>query len=164
VEKPEFATLVEQHGAELFAYLWRMLEDPHDAEDCLQDAFLRAFRSFPLTEGSHYRAWLYKIATNRALSYRKKRARARSQEIALENQAIPSPGSLSHSFEIREDLQRIARAVAKLPRQQRAAIMLRKYQEMSYPEIGVVLECSADSARASVYQGLKKLRQQFSQD
>lgn len=163
--KPEFATLVEEHGSELYAYLSRMLDDPHDAEDCLQEVFLRAFRAYaPLEGNSNYRAWLYKIATNRALTLRKKRARIHSREIVLEHQALPSRDTPSHSFEVQESLRRIARAVDRLPGNQRASIMMRKYQEMSYREIGAALGCSEESARANVYQGLKKLRQQFGQD
>ncbi|HSD84538.1 MAG TPA: sigma factor [Anaerolineae bacterium] len=43
--KPDFDELVEQYSAEIFAYVWRMLRETHDAEDCLQETFLRAFRS-----------------------------------------------------------------------------------------------------------------------
>jgi RNA polymerase sigma-70 factor (ECF subfamily) len=165
VDKPEFATLVEQHGAELYAYLCRMLDDPHEAEDCLQEVFLRAFRAyFPLEGNSNFRAWLYKIATNRALTLRKKRARIHSQEVVLEHQALPSQDNPSHSFDVRERLRQVAQAVNRLPVHQRASIMMRKYQEMSYQDIGAALGCSAESARANVYQGLKKLRQQFGED
>ena len=48
-----------------------------------------------------------------------------------------------------------------LPEKQRAALMMRKYQELTYPEIATVLKTSEESARANVYQALKKLRKQF---
>ena len=74
--KPDFETLVKAHSAELFAYVWRMLRDTTDAEDCLQETFLRAFRSYGrVRAGSNYRAWLYKIATNTARSQWKRRTR-----------------------------------------------------------------------------------------
>ena len=65
--KPQFEALVDAHSGELFAYLWRMLGDEAQAQDCLQDTFLRAYRAYERLEDSSYlRAWLYKIATNTA--------------------------------------------------------------------------------------------------
>jgi RNA polymerase sigma factor (sigma-70 family) len=62
------------------------------------------------------------------------------------------------AYELQERLEIVAKAVMSLPKMQRAAIMLRKYQELSYSEVASILECSESSARANVYQGLKKLR------
>ncbi len=56
--KPDFDELVERHSAEIFAYIWRMLREAHDAEDCLQETFLRAFRSYGrVRAGTNCRAW-----------------------------------------------------------------------------------------------------------
>jgi RNA polymerase sigma-70 factor (ECF subfamily) len=60
--------------------------------------------------------------------------------------------------ERRERLRRVDEAVQRLPAKQRAALMMRKYQELPYPEIGAALGCSAASARANVYQALRRLR------
>src|SRR5512147_2842330 len=74
--KPDFEELVERHSAEIFAYIWRMLRETGDAEDCLQETFLRAFRSYGhVRAGTNYRAWLYKIATNTTRSQWKRRKR-----------------------------------------------------------------------------------------
>ena len=61
----------------------------------------------------------------------------------------------------RISLAEVQQAVMALPERQRAALMLRKYQELEYEEIGVALGCSQESARANVYQALKKLRAIF---
>ena len=70
-----FEKLVEMHQDEIFAYLWRII--PGDqAEDCLQETFLRAFRAYERTAlDSNYRAWLYKIATNVARTAHTRRQR-----------------------------------------------------------------------------------------
>ena len=150
------------HRDEIFAYLWRLI--PGDqAEDCLQETFLRAFRAYERTApDSNYRAWLYKIATNVARSAHTRRQRDMTREL---NHPIASEGrTLLDSVIFRDDLKVVLQAVETLPHKQRAALMMRKYQEMDYRDIGVALECSPATARAHVYQALKKLRVRLAGD
>ncbi|MEJ2011073.1 MAG: RNA polymerase sigma factor [Anaerolineales bacterium] len=157
--RPEFTQLVERYGGELFAYLFRQVSSAMDADDCLQDTFLRAFRAYDRTEeGSNYRAWLYKIATNVARTHYQRRKRQGDREQTLnpgDGSSEPGPAKL---LEERLELERVRMAVKSLPDKQRAALILRKYQGLSYAEIGAVIACSADSARANVYQALRSLR------
>jgi RNA polymerase sigma-70 factor (ECF subfamily) len=155
----DFETLVDEHSREIFAYLWRMLRDPQDAEDALQETFLRAFRGFPrLEDDSNLRAWLYKIATNVAFTQLKKRKRLASRTTDLTEF---TPIAASDNLEQRDLLAVVLQAVEKLPYKQHASVMLRNYQGFSYEEIGQVLDCSPEAARANVYQAIKKLRSQF---
>src|SRR5437899_2722789 len=79
---PTFDALVNAHSAAIFAYLWRLLRDTADAEDCLQDTFLRAYRAYgrldQAADGRGHtnpRAWLYRIATNVARTRLRQRSR-----------------------------------------------------------------------------------------
>lgn len=161
-KKPAFETLIELHNRELFGYLWRMMGDEADAGDCLQETFLRAFRAYArLRDAGQLRAWLYKIATNTARTQqaRNHRRAQRSTEL-LEPIASGEKGVELQVLE-RVQLAAVKQAVLALPHQQRAALMLRKYQELDYAEIAAALGCSQAAARASVYQALKKLRTLF---
>lgn len=160
--KPNFDELVERHSGEIFAYMWRMLRDAHDAEDCLQETFLRAFRSYGRVRAeTNYRAWLYKIATNTVRSQwkRRKRGEAHTADLDPDWQADEMP--VADRAEQKALLAAVTRAVEALPDQQRAALIMRKYQELSYAEIAAALECSEAAARANVYQAVKKLQTQF---
>ena len=160
--RPDFETLVEAHSAELFAYVWRMLRDTTDAEDCLQETFLRAYRSFArLRPDTQHRAWLYKIATNTARTHLKQRGRIAARTLDLDPDLQPDQSSPADQVDQRQLIKTVARAVEALPDQQRAALIMRKYQELSYAEIAAALDCTEDSARANVYQALKKLRAQL---
>ncbi len=160
--KPEFDALVEKHSAEIFAYLWRWLRDAQDAEDCLQETFLRAFRSYSRVKaGTNYRAWLYKIATNTTHSQWKKRKRTEAHTIDLDPDLQADGPALADRVESAELLQAVARAVEALPDQQQAALIMRKYQELSYAEIAAALDCNEGAARANVYQAVKKIRQRL---
>jgi RNA polymerase sigma-70 factor, ECF subfamily len=160
--KPDFDELVERHSTEIFAYVWRMLRDTSDAEDCLQETFLRAFRSYGRVRvGTNYRAWLYKIATNTARSQWKRRTRSETYTIDLDPDLQADGTSVTDRVEQKALLAAVARAVEALPDQQRAALIMRKYQELSYAEIAAALECTEAAARANVYQAVKKLQAQF---
>ena len=157
---PDFDALITLYSGPLLAYLWRMLRDRADAEDCLQDTFLRAFRSRGRLEGhANPQAWLYRIATNTARTRLRQRARgaARTAELDPELAASPAAGTAEQAAQ-RVLLAAAARATEALPHQQRAALILRKYQEQSYAAIAAILDCSEAAARANVYQALKKLR------
>jgi RNA polymerase sigma-70 factor (ECF subfamily) len=160
--KPDFDELVERHSGEIFAYVWRLLREARDAEDCLQETFLRAFRSYGrVRAGTNYRAWLYKIATNTARSHWKRRKRSETHTTELDPDRQADEMSVADRVERRALLTAVTRAVEELPEQQRAALILRKYQELSYTEIAAALACTEAAARANVYQAVKKLQTKF---
>jgi RNA polymerase sigma-70 factor (ECF subfamily) len=161
----EFEALVEKHSAEIFAYIWRMLRDTPDAEDCLQETFLRAYRAYArLPIDANHRAWLYKIATNSARTHIQRRTRDQRRMSDLDPDLQADHSSPLDRVAQREQLASMAQAVESLPYQQQAALIMKKYQDLSYEAIASALNCSEDAARANVYQALKKLRAQFSVD
>ena len=160
--KTDFEMLAADHSRDIYVYLWRMLSNTQDAEDCLQDTFLRAYKAYKrLDEQANTRAWLYKIATNVARTHLKKRGRNASRTSDLDPQLVGQNANLDINLDNTLQLQQVNMAVQALPEKQRAALMMRKYQELSYPEIATALKTSEESARANVYQALKKLRKQF---
>ncbi|OGO17777.1 MAG: hypothetical protein A2Z14_06905 [Chloroflexi bacterium RBG_16_48_8] len=159
-----FDAVIERYSGEIFSYLWRILNGHEDAEDCLQEVFLRAYRAFNrLNQEANIRAWLYKIATNTSISFRKKRIRRESQELYVDDDLASPEPSPSDRTESKERLRILMQAINNLPNRQRSALMLRKYQELSYADISEILSCSQESARANVYQALKKLRSMVSE-
>ena len=151
------ADLVERHRPELLRYLTRLLGDPHDAQDACQDALLRAHRAFArLMPGSNSRAWLYRIATNSAFTHARGRARRRARTAAVEVDGVPA--TARPSLECADEVVAVRRAVQALPPRQRAALMLRQFQDMAYADIAQSLGGNEAAARANVYQALKTLR------
>lgn len=165
---PRFEELIERHHDEIFAYLWRLLgRERHgdgavDAEDLAQEVFLRAYRTFArLRPDSNPRAWLYKIATNCAYT-RLKRAKKQNERLAsLKHAAAAADGGSSDraamDFRLRLLMQ-------QLPAKQKACVTLRYLQDLDYPEIAQVLGCSQESARANVYQAIRRLRGGFKEE
>ena len=157
VDIPTLAMLVDRHSQELYAYLWRMLMDAEDAEDCLQQTFLQAHRNLGrLRPDSNLRAWLYRVAGNVGRSCLRKRRRQVAWVVDDVAEDLPAEGddpaqNLEHAW-IRE-------AMLRLPPRQHEALILRKYQELDYEAIARVQGNSPQAARANVYQALKRLRQ-----
>lgn len=152
-----FTHLVQRHRAEVLTYLVRLLAHEQDAQDVCQETLLRAFRAFGRLDGdANTRAWLFKIATNRALSALARRSRGVARTSDVDPEGLRAPAGAG--AEGRERLQAVRRAVEALPPKQRAALMQRRFHGLGYEEIARSLGCSAASARANVYQAMKKLR------
>ena len=156
---PAFEDLVEAHRDEIFGFLWRMLGNPADAEDALQNAFLQAYQAYPkLKSNANLRAWLFTIAANSARSQLRKQKRQPDPSPSIDTFSTDDGRPGEQKLEARQHLHQVLQCVDRLPEKQRAALMLRKYHELTYDQIGAILDCSAESARANAYQALKKLR------
>jgi RNA polymerase sigma-70 factor (ECF subfamily) len=162
--KPKFEELVELYSREILNYLWRLTQDAQDAEDLLQDTFLRAFRAYPkLEHHDHLRAWLYKIATNNAHSFHQWSNHHLNHTTRFDEEYTGSSEPVTTQVQIRLDLQAVRAAVEALPVKQRSALIMHKFQELSYPQIAEALDIQEDAARANVYQAMKRLRAEFSE-
>ncbi|MBE0410783.1 MAG: RNA polymerase sigma factor [Anaerolineales bacterium] len=162
VSLPAFTTLVDQYSSEIFSYLSRILQDSSEAEDCLQETYLRALRAYPrLRHNTNLRAWLYKIATNQAFTQLKKRKHINELLDDIEYLNPNNSSEIEPGIERGQLLLAVRQSISLLPEKQRAAFLMRKYQQLSYAQIAIALECSQESARANVYQALKKIRTQF---
>jgi RNA polymerase sigma-70 factor (ECF subfamily) len=153
---PDFERLLERHRSEIAAYLRRLLGDASAAEDAAQDTWLRAHRAFDrLPAEANTRAWLYRIATNRALTMLKQRHTALRRASPVDLDMIPARAiELAGGLTLRA----VAQAVERLPAKQRAALVARRFHDLDYEDIATSLGCSAESARANVHQAVRKLR------
>src|SRR6266849_3463254 len=105
-----------------------MLRDAADAQDCLQDTFLRAYRAYRRLDGhSSPQAWLYRIATNSARTRLKQRTREAVRTAALDPDLVAAGPNPAEQAGRRLLLEAVAQAVEALPHQQRAALIMRKY-------------------------------------
>jgi RNA polymerase sigma-70 factor (ECF subfamily) len=155
-----FEAVVAAHHAEIRRYLLRITARASDADDLSQETFLRAFRAYrALPPGANVRAWLFTIATNlgrnhfRGLS-RRRRAYAEVAQHAPAGASERADGQLLAD----EARKRMERVIGALPEKQRVAFIMRKMHELEYTEIGASLRCSEESARAHVFQALRKIR------
>ncbi len=159
-----FRVLVERHAHAVFRLAFRLTGNEHDAEDVVQEAFLKAYRQIgQFEERSQFGSWLHRIAANCAYDLLRSRQRRSEDPIAGADgddplalpAPAPSPERLAASREIDE---RVARALRRLSAQERAAFLLRHREGFSLREIGAVLGCDTDAVKQSVCRAVRKLR------
>ena len=155
-----FEGIVAAHHAEIRRYLLRVTARASDADDLSQETFLRAFRaSGGLSADANVRAWLFAIATNLSRNHFRSQKRRR---LAYAAAAVESQGADGNRPDrealLGEAQARVERIIAGLPDKQRLAFTMRKMHDLDYDAIGASLSCSPESARAHVFQALKKIR------
>ena len=145
---------------EIMRFIMRLTRDREDSLDLFQETWLRAYRAYPtLRSKSGLRPWVFSIAANLCRNRARDRMR-RARVIANDGR---DPAALADRFypfanSSPDGVISLRRALAALPGKQGKAVIMRKFGGMEYAEIAVALECSPESARASVYQALKKLK------
>ena len=161
-----YRVLVERHSRSLFRLAFRMTGNEQDAEDVVQESFLRAYRQLgKFDDRASFGTWLYRIAANCSLDL--VRARKRRSEnlapaepemddpIAALPSAAPSPERTAMSAEVRE---RVAEAMQELSAAERTAFVLRHFEGMCIEDVSRVLDCQPGAAKHSVFRAVQKLR------
>jgi RNA polymerase sigma factor (sigma-70 family) len=156
---PPFEEFLEANRTAVYRFL--LASAGPDADDCFQDTFLSALRAYPrLRDGSNLRAWALAIATRKVIDSARARARRPVPVEDVDEEAAPAPAP-SPAIDGRDPLWQALRA---LPPRQRAAVAHRFVLDLSYAEIAGALGSSEETARANVYQGLRKLRERLGND
>ena len=161
-----FRVLVERHSRSLFRLAYRMTCNESDAEDVVQETFLRAFRQLSkFDERASFGTWLYRIATNYSLDLVRSRNRRQERQQPVEDGAEdpllavastnPAPDRLALSGEVREH---VAAAMDDLSAAERTAFVLRHFEGMGIDEVSRVLNCQPGAAKHSVFRAVQKLR------
>jgi RNA polymerase sigma-70 factor (ECF subfamily) len=163
-ERPPFPEIILQHQEAVYRYLLRFTRDVSDAQDLFQETFLRAHRAYAvLPAEANVRAWLMRIAINLTKNYVRDRQRRRRILVGPLTDESPQEEIAADSdteglMISQETAQTLLAAIDDLPFHQRAALIQRQFDGLDYAAIAVHLGCSQESARAHVYQALRKLR------
>jgi RNA polymerase sigma-70 factor (ECF subfamily) len=159
-----FRALVEQHSRSVFRLAFRMTGNQQDAEDVVQESFLRAYRQLGRFESrANFGTWLYRIVANcsvdlmRAKQARHDQVRGESLDGSTEllSQDGPGPERLAESAELQ---RRIRAALGGLSPLERAAFTLRHWEGRSIDEISKTLGLGTSAAKHSVFRAVRKLR------
>jgi len=158
-----FEQLMTVHESKMYAVALRMCGNREDAQDCLQEAMLRVYRAISGFKGqSSFSTWVYRITMNSCLDeLRRRKSRAAvSLDSMLESGFAPSDESdTPEESSLRSEQKRaLEKAIAQLPEDMRAAIVLRDIQGCSYDEIARALDANVGTIKSRISRGREKLR------
>jgi RNA polymerase sigma-70 factor (ECF subfamily) len=158
-----FGLLVHSHARTAFRLAYRLTGDERDAEDVVQESFIRAYRQLDRFEArSNFGTWLHRIVVNCAMDSLRARHTRRTERLPdpvevpeTTTSDDPSPERLAMSTEIR---RRVDDSMAALTPQERVAFALRHYEGRTIDEIGRTLGVQKSAAKHAVFRAVKKIR------
>ena len=165
----DFRSIVEENTDLVYGVAYRMMGNAQDAEDVTQETFLSAFRHWEsFRGGSAVGTWLYRIAVNACLMRLRKEKRARASRVdpgyadADVLDWVPDPSGTPEEHAINAELrEEMVKALAALPSDLRAAVVLRDVQGMSNAEAADILGVSVPSVKSKLHRGRVVLRKQL---
>ena len=161
-----FRLLVQQHSRGIFRLGYRMTGNEQDAEDVVQETFLKAYRQIDRYEARcSFSTWLYRIASNCSLDlirkrklreHKRQRAQDPDQDVLVSiPAATPGPDRELYSSQISEGVNA---ALGELSAQERTAFVLRHFEGLSIEEIGLALGTGTNATKHSIFRAVQKLR------
>lgn len=155
--------LVEATHRDVYTLCLRILGNPADAQEATQDVFLKVWRNLSSFRGeAMFSTWLYRVASNTAISKHRKRKRQRVNESGVDDEVlaqIPSPGSVESAAGAKVEVERLEEALALLPEGLREAVVLRDVYGLNIAEIAAEQKISETAAKVRVHRGRKKLKE-----
>jgi RNA polymerase sigma-70 factor (ECF subfamily) len=170
-DRDAYRVLVERHSHNVFRLAYRMTGNRHDAEEVVQEAFLRGFQKLgQFAARSNFGTWVYRIAANYAIDRMRQRQKedARREVPRTEDQdgmaddplsrvkdESPTPERLTQSIELRKQMEQ---ALATLSEAERTAFVMRHWEGCGIEEIAAVLKSSSNATKNTVFRAVQKLR------
>ena len=164
-----FQSLVEMHQSAVVGTVAKMLGGASDAEDIAQQVFVRVWKSAPRYKpAAKFTTWLFTITRN--LVFNEMRRRKRRQEVSMEAKEEEQHKELAEDGGARPDeatlhdelLAKVEQAIQALPEKQRMAVILRRYEEMPYEDIGKILKLSLPAVKSLLFRARAQLKELLS--
>lgn len=160
----DFDVLIERWQKPLFNFVMRFMNSEEEARDACQDTFVNAYRNLAkFKKQSRFSSWLFKIAINRCNTLLRKRKRWKMffDPIGEKEEYIDRLGedlSAEQTVEREQIYERIRRAIAQLPPEQKTVLLLKEYEGYKFHEISEMLDCPVSTVKSRMYYALDGLR------
>lgn len=154
-----FAVLVRQYSEPLYWKVRRIVLNHEDANDVLQNAFLKIWNNLDTFQGkSALSTWLYRIAINEALDFVRRQKNVNSATVSTEDEPGVAARLMGDDYFDGDEAQaRLQEAVARLPEVQRTVFTLKYFDELKYSEISKILDTGEGALKASYHLAVKKI-------
>jgi RNA polymerase sigma-70 factor, ECF subfamily len=172
--RDEFQVLVHRYQGRIYSVAYRLLGNAEEAEDCAQEAFLKAYRNLGRFHGrSGFYTWLYRITVNLALSrlkYLNRRGRGRTDSVDGEKDNPDTPGPVElkngapsprQALEQKDLEARLLEAIQSLADKYRVPIVLRDMEERPYEEIAEIMKLPLGTVKRRIHEGRAQLQKKL---
>lgn len=160
-----FRLLMAQYQERLYWHIRRIVLVHSDADDVLQNTLIKIYKGIAQFEGkSKLYTWLYRIATNEAISHLQSKARQSTTSLDHSESILISRLKADEWFDGDEIQVKLHQAIAQLPEKQKLVFNLRYYDEMPYEEMAATLGTSVGALKASFHHAVKKVEAAFKED
>lgn len=163
-DREAFDSLVKKYQREIYFLALRFVKNREDAEEVTQQAFVKAFEKLSGFRGdASFKTWLYQVAMNQSRSFLRSRKTVLelNEEVAQKTTREDTPlGGLMKS----ETALEAAQLIQELPEKQKNVVTLRIVHELSYREIGEIVDCSEQTAKVNFHYGIENLRKKMKQN
>ena len=157
--------LVEKYKERLYWHIRKLVISHDDADDVLQNTFIKAWKGLKeFREDSKLYTWLYRIATNEALTFLKQRKSNRFVAWEDAQHALSETVESDAYFNGSEIQKKLQKAIHTLPEKQRLVFNMKYFEEFKYEEIADILETSVGALKASYHHAVKKIEAYFESD
>jgi len=156
----DFKLLVQTHHQKIYWQVRRMVYDHDDANDVVQDIFIKIFQNFENFKGdAKFSTWIFRIAYNETINFLNKRSRQNA--VSLDEYVSSTVESLyaDEYFDGDETQLLLQKAIAKLPEKQRMVFLYKYYEELKYEEISEIMGVSVGGLKASYHIASSKIKE-----
>lgn len=160
-----FQKLVSQYQRPLYAHIRNIVLDHDDADDVLQNTFVKVFRNLKNFKGeSRLFSWIYRIATNESITFINTRAKKNAKtSVEFQQKQIENIKADTY-FDGNEIQVKLQKAIALLPEKQQLVFKMKYFQELKYEEISEILGTSVGGLKASYFHAVKKIEEFMSKN
>jgi RNA polymerase sigma-70 factor, ECF subfamily len=156
---PAFSLLVKHWHEKIHRFAYRFLSDADDASEITQKTFIKAYQKMEtLDDPAKFSSWIYKVANNLCLDELKRAGRRKSVPIETWDGKAETDISPSLELETKELGEVLQKALLMLPDEQRAVVILKEYEGLTFREIADILELPENTVKSRMYYGLKSMR------
>jgi RNA polymerase sigma factor (sigma-70 family) len=153
-----FTTIIKKYQERLYWHIRRMVVDHDDANDVLQNVFIRVWNGLEnFREDSQLYTWLYRVATNESLTFLEGQKKRTAVSFSDVESGLSNKVKADSHFDANKLEWKLQLAIQQLPDKQRVVFSLRYYDEMPYEEMSRVLETSEGALKASYHHAVKKI-------
>lgn len=168
-----FDELVERYHGKIYGLTYNMTSNREDAEDLTQEVFVKAFEALPRFRGnSSFYTWLYRIAVNKTINYRKKRNRKRAlsldqfdQDIKMDDiyHGLTAKGSPLRSISLSELQEKLNEALQTLSEKHRTVVVMHDMQGIPHEEIAKVVKASVGTVRSRLFYARRQMQTELAE-